>query len=103
MSENTESVISTPERLAMITFLCIAAFALVLFSEPLGHLLVRRPHGQNGWRWNNDDAQRAAEVLRWLGGMLLAVGLVERLAYAISGNRSPEHNSGVQEPGRTDQ
>lgn len=68
----------------LVVGLCVGSFVLVLLSESLGLLVVRRPYAGGGWQWNNEDAHRAAEVLRWLGAMLLATGLIERVVYALS-------------------
>ncbi len=67
--------------------LCLAGLLLVLASESLGPVLVRRPHGDNGYSWSPDEARRAAEVLRWLGGFAFAAGLTERIVQALQAVR----------------
>ncbi len=72
--------------------LYIAGFVLALFSEPIGVFLVKRPYAvptgiPSGYTWNPDAAARAAEVLRWLGAMLLATGMVERIVGAVTSSR----------------
>ncbi|MES2461112.1 MAG: hypothetical protein V4671_11055 [Armatimonadota bacterium] len=67
--------------------LYIAGFALVLFSESLGVSMVARPYGTNGRSWDPKAAAGTAEVLRWLGAMLLATGMVERIVGAVTSSR----------------
>ncbi len=67
----------------VVLALCLTGLLLVLVSEPLGLALVRRPNGFNGYSWNPGEAHRAAEVLRWLGALSFAAGLVERVVGAI--------------------
>lgn len=69
--------------------LYIAGFVVVLLSEVLGLLAVGRPYGPNGWHWSPEGAHRAAEIIRWLGAMLFAAGLIERVVHALSAGREP--------------
>jgi hypothetical protein len=71
----------------VVYFLYGAGFLLVLFSEPTGVMLVTRPQ-RGGSMWSPNEAARAAEVLRWLGAMLLATGMVERVVEIIIRLRS---------------
>ena len=73
----------------IVLWLCVGGFVLVMLSEQIGLKLVTRPYGSSGWRWNEEDAHRVAEVLRWLGAMLFAAGLVERLLRAVARRGDP--------------
>jgi len=84
----------TPRNVVLA--LCLTGLLLVLFSEPLGLALVRRPHGSNGYSWSPDEARRAAEVLRWLGAFAFSAGLVERIVQAI-GRRGGPADSGPEQ------
>jgi hypothetical protein len=73
-----------------VSFLYIAGFLLVVFSEPGGVFLTRQPSGRNGWIYNREDAAQAAEVLRWVGAMLPASGIAERISGAVTAGRRRE-------------
>lgn len=60
----------------------VFGFLLVLLSNVFGQAMATQPHGPNGWEWNLNDAYRYGEIVRWLGGMTLMLGIGERIARA---------------------
>lgn len=68
--------------------LCLAGVLLVLLSNPLGVLMVQQRVDANTVWMQPEDARHAAEAIRWVGGMVFAAGLVERIVGVIAKNRS---------------
>ena len=62
--------------------LYIVGALLVWYSETIGVSLATVKTGPTSYQWNHDQAARMAEVCRWLGAMIFAAGLAERLVHA---------------------
>ncbi len=64
--------------------LVIVGFATVCLSGSLGHTLVQKVQfGPGSYGWNPEQAKEIAQNLRWIGSMIFALGLVERLVLEI--------------------
>ena len=75
----------TEKRFLWALALCVGGVLFVVFSSALGAVLVRQPFPEgNGYAWSHDDANQAAEILRWLGGMMFVAGLGERILGALA-------------------
>ena len=72
--------------LLMWLLLC-GGLILVCFANPLGQLLVPKEYAGTSVGWNPDDVREIAFVLRILGVMVFAAGLVERLILSMKYDR----------------
>lgn len=62
--------------------LYIVGTLLVWCSESIGVSLATVKTGPTSYQWNHEQAERMADVCRWLGAMVFAAGLTERLVQA---------------------
>jgi hypothetical protein len=62
---------------------------LVCFAIPLGQVLVPKEYAGTSVGWSPDDVREIALVLRILGVMAFAAGLVERLILSMKYDREP--------------
>jgi hypothetical protein len=69
-------------------WLCGSGFLLVLFAGSLGVMLSHKSFGGGSWGYTLDDANRATETVRWVGALLFAGGLTERLVGALRSTRT---------------
>ena len=81
---DTDSLRQGMQKLFMRLLLVVGLF-LVLFSGQLAHGFVPKEQvGMNTLQWNGDQERDIVVVVRILGVMIFASGLIERLALAIT-------------------
>ena len=69
---------------ALMWSLLIGGVLLVCFAGSIGYMLVpKQRHGPNSYGWSPDSVREIAFVVRCLGFMAFAAGLVERLVIQI--------------------
>ncbi len=88
--ESSDDFWKTPEFL--VWSLLIVGIFMVCFAGSIGYLLVPKTHyaanSPNSFEWSIDSLREIALVVRILGLMVFAAGLVERINIAISRLRS---------------
>ena len=78
--------------------LLIGGVFLVCFASLLGQGLVpRHEYAPGNYEWNTDDGREIAVVVRLLGVMAFAAGLVERLVITIRhGREAGGNDTGIE-------
>lgn len=71
-----------------IMLFLVVGILLVVFSEKIGLALVTNHSIANQVSWNEFEARANAEIVRDLGVMSFAIGLVERCIYAFRQSRN---------------
>ena len=64
--------------------LLLGGVIFVVVSNPLGKVFVQSCSSPGNCNWRPEDVEQAAQVLRCLGGMAFAAGLIERLISALT-------------------
>ena len=65
----------------------IVGVAIVLLADNIAFYLVPKDfYSATSYGWNSDKQRYIAMLLRWLGAMSFATGLVERIVFVIRTN-----------------
>ena len=90
-SSQTNPTVASPDEASLFTsdalmwLLLTAGVLMVCFAGPIGEGLVpKQQYAPNSYQWSTDGVRDIASVVRSLGFMAFAAGLVERLVIQIA-------------------